>query len=256
MIYRRNPLRQVICQLRFPPILRIDARVPDEFQDIIRDVFPDYTEREELDINIPRELQRNIPREVLDRLLQAPPTKNYEFKSEDGDWKVNLTRTFLALTTYDYERWEQFYETLIGPLSALVDVYSPSSYSRIGLRYIDIIERDKLNLTGVSWTELLEPHVLGILGSRDVGESVYNFQSVYEIHLADGQSKVKMDIGFVEAANGEDPHFKIDSDFYKSKKTAISDAAETLDFLRKRGSRLFRWAITERLHEAMEPEPL
>ena len=35
-IYRRSPLIEVICQLRFPAILRIDAQAPAQFQEAIR----------------------------------------------------------------------------------------------------------------------------------------------------------------------------------------------------------------------------
>ena len=44
IIFTKNPLTDVICQLRFPSILKIDTEVPAKFQDKIRDVFPNFTE--------------------------------------------------------------------------------------------------------------------------------------------------------------------------------------------------------------------
>ena len=44
-VYRQNPLAEVICQLRFPTILAIGAKDPVDFQDAIRDVFPQYQRR-------------------------------------------------------------------------------------------------------------------------------------------------------------------------------------------------------------------
>ena len=41
-IYRSNPLIEVICQLRFPTILSISAREPADFQEGIRQHFPQY----------------------------------------------------------------------------------------------------------------------------------------------------------------------------------------------------------------------
>ena len=38
--YRRSPLIEVICQLRFPDILKIEAHEPADFQDAIRQVYP------------------------------------------------------------------------------------------------------------------------------------------------------------------------------------------------------------------------
>jgi uncharacterized protein (TIGR04255 family) len=36
VIYGRNPLEQVICQIRFPTILKIDTELPAAFQEQIR----------------------------------------------------------------------------------------------------------------------------------------------------------------------------------------------------------------------------
>ena len=41
-IYRRNQLIEVICQLRFPEILKIEAHEPADFQDAIRQVYPQF----------------------------------------------------------------------------------------------------------------------------------------------------------------------------------------------------------------------
>ena len=46
-IYRRSPLIEVICQLRFPAILRIDAQAPAQFQEAIRGDYPQFSQRME-----------------------------------------------------------------------------------------------------------------------------------------------------------------------------------------------------------------
>ena len=39
-IYEKAPLIQVVCQLRFPPVLRIESQIPADFQERIRARFP------------------------------------------------------------------------------------------------------------------------------------------------------------------------------------------------------------------------
>ena len=43
VIYHENPLVEVVCQFRFPTILKIDAEIPVAFQEAVRSTFPDYT---------------------------------------------------------------------------------------------------------------------------------------------------------------------------------------------------------------------
>lgn len=252
VIYRRNPLDQVVCQLRFPPILRIESDIPADFQDIVRVDFPNFSETLGVLIEVPKELKGKVPLDLF-----APPNiKNYEFSSEDGQWKVNLTRTFVALTANKYERWEEFKDKLVGPLNALIDVYSPIYFSRVGLRYINVIKRSELGLDGVDWSELLEPYVMGILGVPEVGDRVEGFESNYQVRLSDEESIVRIVTGFVVDPDMSERYYRIDNDFFNVTKIDINVAMEKLDYFNQRGSRLFRWCITDRLHEAMEPELL
>ena len=254
VIYKKNPLDRVICQLRFPPILRIDAESPVEFQDCVRKEFPYYSEKNELAMGIPPRVREQIPRELLGGILRTTDTKNHEFSSEDGQWKINLARTFIALSTDRYEVWEDFKKKLEIPLTTLINVYSPSHFSRIGLRYRDVIQRSVLGLNGVSWTDLLQPQILGVLDDSEIGKSVQNLESAYEISLPDGESAVRMSTQLTRDRNRKEVCYVIDSDFFKARKTPIDDVIGKLNYFNKHASRLFRWCITERLHKSMEPQ--
>lgn len=256
VIYKRNPLSQVICQLRFPPILKIDTTVPAEFQDRIRKEFPNFSETSEIKINLPQRFLDSVPSEMVAQIMNPSGGMNYEFLSEDGLWKFNLTRTFIALTSKKYTRWEEFKDKLREPLDAFVDIYSPSSFSRIGLRYINLIERSALQLGGVGWSELLQPHILGVMNSPELSKYIENFVGNYDIALSDEESEVRLVTRLVRSKVGGEENFIIDSDFHTIKKTSGSIANNKLDFFHERGSRLIRWCITDRLHQAMEPETI
>jgi uncharacterized protein (TIGR04255 family) len=51
IVYRNNPLTEVVCQLRFPPILSIESELPVKFQDAIREMYPSFQEKVELPLN-------------------------------------------------------------------------------------------------------------------------------------------------------------------------------------------------------------
>jgi uncharacterized protein (TIGR04255 family) len=255
VIFQRNLLDQVICQLRFPPILKVDAEIPAQFQERIRRDFPNFSEQGELTVEVPPGM-KPIPPEVLKNIIQSSGNKNYEFSSEDGTWKVNLTRTFVALSTNKYERWTGFKEKLVVPLTALAEIYHPTYFSRIGLRYIDVIRRSSLNLNGVDWSELLQPYILGILSDPNIGTSIQTFESKYEMRLDDGESSVRVVTSFVQPANDNEICYKIDSDFHNDTKNDVDSAMRKLDYFNIRGFRLIRWCMTNRLQQAMEPHAL
>ena len=50
--------------------------------------------------------------------------------------------------------------------------------------------------------------------------------------------------------------YMIDADFYNAGKVPVEGAIEKLDYFNKHASRLLRWCITDRLHQAMEPQAL
>ena len=254
IIYKKNPLERVICQLRFPPILKIETEIPAAFQEKIRRDFPNFLEKSEWKVEVPLSVPGQLASEMPGQLLQSAG-KNFEFSSENEEWNVNLTRTFIALTSLKYTRWEKFKEKLSIPITAFLEIYSPDYFSRLGLRYIDIIKRSDLGLDGVSWNELLQPYILGLLATQDVGPNVEGYESKNEIHLEDGKSTVRIITKLVEMDKGE-VCFVIDSDFFTTTRIETNEAISKLDYFNTRGSRLLQWCITERLHNAMEPEAI
>ncbi|HQU44113.1 MAG TPA: TIGR04255 family protein, partial [Pirellulales bacterium] len=63
VIYGKNPLEVVICQLRFPPILRIGAELPAEFQERIRKDYPEFRDRSAA-LGMPAQFAQSLPIEL------------------------------------------------------------------------------------------------------------------------------------------------------------------------------------------------
>ena len=101
--YRNAPAHEVICQLRFPSILTINSVEPADFQEAIRAEFPQYARRQ--DAAPPRITGLGSPNPKVE---QQPPGPNHNFVSEDNQWKLNLTKDFIALSTVHYPGWEEF----------------------------------------------------------------------------------------------------------------------------------------------------
>jgi uncharacterized protein (TIGR04255 family) len=254
VLYKQNPIEIAICQLRFPPILRIDAEPPAQFQDLVRAIYPYYQLKPFLPAmaGMPSELANLFPQ----GLPFAQSERSHEFMDKSKQWTVTLSRESLALTCTKYERWEQFKRFLEPPLAALRQLYSPPFFVRLGLRYRDVIRRDRLGLRNEPWKDLLEPWIAGPYGSLDVENDIVRTAHQILIRLSDGNGSVLVNHGLAEDANTKEWCYVIDSDFSYEDQTEDADVAHRLDLLKGEAGRFFRWCIRERLHCAMEPGPL
>ncbi len=257
VIYKKNPLDEVICQLKFPPVLKIDSELPARFQESLRGDYPLFQEASPAFSDL---LGRGLPPEVgkLINLEMSIPLagKVYHFISAHEKWKVGLAREFIALSTGSYVRWEEFRAKMEQVVSILVNEYSPSFFVRIGLRYRDVIRRSVLDLRDVHWSELLKPQILGELASPDVESEIEQAGRETLIAVNGGRARVHIRHGLARIVDGNEEVYLIDCDFYDEERTEVKDVFTRLDSLHREAGRLFRWCITDRLHKALQPEPV
>jgi uncharacterized protein (TIGR04255 family) len=253
-LYRNPQLVEVICQLRFPTILSIGARDPVDFQEAIRQDFPQYKRLQEQ----PQPKLTGAPGSF--RVEEGERITNYQFLSADGKWKVNLTNNFIALATPAYTKWEDFAAKLDLILAQFIPIYRPAYFERVGLRFINVFSRKALDLEGVPFRELFQPGYLGLLGEEDVREESFA-RSGQDIELAvSGGCRVKLHAGPGMVQRGrvkdEEVKFILDNDIFMMGKLPMTQCAPALQTVHLQADRLFAGALTQRLHEAMEPTPL
>ena len=251
-IYRKNPLGEVICQLRFPEILKIGTEVPAAFQDVIRDEYPRFSSRMES----PAPKLTGTPGNLT--LQNQPQTVNYQFLSEDGVWRVNLTSRFISLACSRYTLWEDFAKKLDKPLAAFIRIYQPAYFERVGLRYINFISRKQLGLEGTPFRELIAPAYLGPLAEEDVTESTATRCSIdAEFGIQSGcRLKLHAGPGMVKRGPQQDSEtkFVMDLDLYMLGKVPVNYSAGALQTLHSQAWPIFRGAVTDTLHDAMETD--
>ena len=226
--YEKTLAHEVICQLRFPTILSINNVEPADFQERIREDFPQYARKQDV---LPPQIVNGKPE-------PQPPVTNYHFLSQDGRWKLNLTKDFIALSTLSYPGWEEFARMLDKPLAAFIQLYKPAYFQRVGLRYLNIVSRTALDLEDVSWRELFTPAYLGPMAEEDLAEDrVVNC------------GRLKANIP--NAPQDPEVKFIFDMDLSMGGNTACGLAAAALETLHGHSSRVFEGAITDRLRDAM-----
>ena len=240
--YEKNQIVEMICQLRFPAILSIDTREPADFQELVRQDYPRYAVEQE-----------------------KQGAKSHIFLSEDGLYKLCLTRSFIALSTVRYTSWTDFARWLDEPLGHFISVYRPAYFERIGLRYINGFSRERLGLEDCRWSELIAPQYLGPLALTETREGDVVRCSVDMETRLDERCAIKLHAGpgfikrnirngeTIQAVQEKQTRFILDIDLYSGGRIQLASAADVMDAIHAHADRFFAEAITDRLHEAMEP---
>ena len=252
-VYERCQLIEVICQLRYPTILSIDAKEPADFQDTVRENFPRYICRQE---------------KVTPPGGEAQVVRNHNFISEDGKCKLSMTKNFIALSSMAYGSWEDFAHTLDEPLGQFIRLYKPAYFERVGLRYVNGFSREKLELQGNRWNDLFEPQYLGVLDDDSVDESSVSKCAVdvemrlddrchLKLHAGPGQISRTVQTGDgIRTLREQETRFILDQDLFVPGNIKLPTVMETLDQLHSHADRVFSEAITDALHNAMNPVEL
>jgi uncharacterized protein (TIGR04255 family) len=237
VVFDRNPITEVICQLRFPPILQISAAPPAEFQNAVRDRYPLFEQMP----------APGVPKEMLAVLARIPGILEIggsQFLSESRDQSIVLNTNFLAVRETKYVQWSDLRVRVIEAQAALEGVYKPAFYDRIGLRYVNTIRLRELGLSGRKWRELLNSAFLSVMGASTVADHVIGLatQAVIDLaHVIPG-ARVASRFGLrPDVPDGSE--FYIDNDFYFEGRKESNDVISILNEFNRLDGNLFRWAI-------------
>lgn len=249
--YSRNPLVEVICQLRFPKILKIEKEAPVDFQEAVRSDYPLFSQPQSIEMSISSNPQPNSPPLLLGQGF------SYEFADKEGVWKLVLSSDFIALSTLKYTSWEDFSKRLSTAVELVVKHYQPSYFTRIGLRYQDFIMRSELGLENRHWRDLLKPPMLGIFAAEDLPED--NFPDAFSFFMCRlGYADAIMSVRYGLARKKESTElgYFIDADFHTENITEIKDVNGNLNKFNQEARNFFQWCITQELHQCLQPEPI
>jgi uncharacterized protein (TIGR04255 family) len=250
--YNKQQLERVICQIRFPTVLKIDTDTPVNFQEKIRSIYPQFEETSEvffeLDTNAKSQLQQDFS-----QILRPPESKNYAFTSKDEIWHVNLNKVFFSLTTKKYDTWNDFKDRLVFVFDSLNEAYNPNLFTRVGLRYIDVIKRSSLAMEGNEWKELLNEHIIGSLSSDEIKNNISNYENRFRIRLNNEMGNARVLSRTVREIKSGESCFMLDFDLYQVGKFDQKYVFNTLEALHSKAYSIFRWCVKDKLHYAMEP---
>lgn len=228
VVYENNPLAEVSARFVFSPLIRIENDRGAELQESLRDLYPYRVPEEEEDA-----------RELL---------------SDDAHWKVSIGSSLLGLSTTVYTRWNIFRKRLHDATDTFVDVYGAPKLLGAQLMYRDVISRRQLDCLDEPWTALLNSSLHGELGSANIGTQVEQVYRRAELQLDECPGRLTLTHGFDHTEDAEQVYV-LESLFSHLFQGEMDDGYEHLESFHDVAGRVFRWAITDELHERLEPRP-
>lgn len=238
-----SPLVEVVCQVRFPPILRISEGEPSEFQEHIRSQFP-YVESEYgLLVQIPKPGSKGP-------LLTEPQAKTFRFHTSDKQTTISLATDFYALSSKDYTSWKNFAQYLDLAHRAMQVVYTPIYATRIGLRYINRITLANTGYSTVSdLFDLLRPELTAQLRSSAWSRPIEMRSTLV---LTDDAAKLTLRTGYGEEQGQS--FFLLDFDYFEEGQLNLDNLIERCGNYNNIIYRVFRWCILDERFNVFQPK--
>lgn len=228
------PLAEVICQVRFPPILRIADEDPSGFQERIRNRFPLVELEHGLLVRLPGLGAKGEP-------AAEPQTRIFRFHSQDRLTAVSLAVDFFALSTKAYVDWDSFADNLRLATRAVTQVYRPTYATRIGLRYVNQFTRANTGCETIrELLEILRPELTAHAHNEIWGDAI---QMDCRLLLAD--EPAKLTLGTRYAQEDGEPVFVLDLDYYVEGQLSLKRLVEQCAKFNQVIYRAFRWAIRD-----------
>lgn len=252
--FEKNPIREVIGQIRFPRNMEIESGLPAVLQKEFSKDFPLVEIQESNAVSF-----KIGSKPDMDEIKRGKEPPVFNFISEDREMRISLTSSFIALTCINYSSWEDFFPVLESAFKKVAKIYSIPLVTRLGLRYRNLIDKVELEIPDEKWVNLINENIIGHLAPDCLFDG-----EIEEAQLTSsiGISQLKLDdfsltlqTGFAD--NNNRLCFFIDADYYKEMNLKISDLnlKEEFEVLHGKSSSVFGGCIKQPLFEALKPIP-
>lgn len=186
-LLRNSPLTLVVCQVRFEE----RASVADPV--VILDIHKRLGGREGRYPVLEQLSGERVEVRVAAGMpvsTQQTPQSGWRITSEDRNWIVALLPGSVSLETKAYTGWRDDFEPRLHEiLDAVSEVLKPALRVRVGLRYVDLLQRDGF-VRPRDWQGRISDTVLGLALHPAVGEAVSAIQQQVDIDAGDGRKCV------------------------------------------------------------------
>jgi len=224
-LFAKNFLRQAVCELRFPTLFELEgSRPPASFAKALRKDYPTYQGNDDVSVG---------PNGVDKAHLHV-------FGSLKPGWNVTLRAASVTLETTKYISFEDFLKRLAVVVKAASEVIDSEYFTRIGLRYINVIPvgTDRVS----DW---LNPDLVGLHSSEIFGGAVEFSGRIAGPAELGGYL---LNHGLAGEASTRRKEYVIDMDFF-TQDVEVGQAVSVVETLHKQEFELFSWTLGAKARE-------
>jgi uncharacterized protein (TIGR04255 family) len=238
----RAPLRVAVAQVRYAPVYAVEKR--EKVADFEARLADGY-------IAEPQQVPQGIAIQFGASASVAPPFPAPEaiwpFIDRDRGFRISVSSSSLALESLEgYDDFPAFLSEVRSLVEAFHEVFSPKEQHRVGLRYVNHIEDDRLK-ERESLVNFVNPELLTPVGGA----------AGFDVLRTFGEAHFNEEFGTFVLRHGliDDTTYLLDFDYFAEERGAfkVDESCSTLESFHTLIERFFVWAISPRyLNELRE----
>lgn len=249
-VFEKNTLTGVTCQLNYPPILKIAQEVPSGFQEAVRSEYPLFRVNPTIKMTVQVAGGQVVTPSVMNSYIFSTP------ENPQPERTLALAQDSLALTTIVYTRRSELLAQLQPALDALQTIYKPAFFTRVGMRYQNLIVRSTLGLEGRPWGELLKPVFVGLASAEELVGRISVDYSQIQFVVEAGTIVVQHGTTDTITAAGQEQCYLIDIDVSTDERINLEDVTEKLRELNIDALGFYDWCLADPLKAALVPRDI
>jgi uncharacterized protein (TIGR04255 family) len=201
-----SPLAEVICQVRFPTILRIAKQSPSDFQELVRHRFPL--------LEASQNIQFAVAGVASDAAAEAVvAARHFRFVSADKQTIALLSPDSFSLTQHHYTVWDEFARDLQLIHDAVQQIYKLPFATRIGLRYVNVFSDQNTGFSSLdALGQVLRPELTCLLTSEAWSQPE---EMLTQILLTDDPGRLTIRVGARAHDEELGPSLLLDLDYFE-----------------------------------------
>lgn len=231
--YKRNFLRQVVCELRFPTLMELgEPKPPAILVNALRKEYPHLELANEISIGIGNGATGSNHAHI--------------FRSSKLNWSVSLKQSSIAIETTTYTNYAQMKERVLRVIDAASKIIDSDFFTRVAIRYINTVNSGEDPREGWINSELVAPLLSGHFSG------IQEFSGRLNLVAEDGGCLLQHGTRWQKPHGMEEevPLYVLDIDTYRNE-VLMEHIESALDSIHVQSFKLFDWSLGPKARESL-----